>query len=157
MVDTARFFTDFSVDESCGKCTPCRIGLRVMLNKLEDIVAGRGQEGDVEFLERLGKHIKNKSHCGLGKTAANPVLSTIRYFKDEYDSHIREKRCSAKVCVDLIKFEVNEEKCKMCGLCLKACPSSAVIWEKKQKAVIDREKCTRCRSCVTVCRFDAID
>jgi len=157
MVDTARFFTDFSVDESCGKCTPCRIGLRVMLNKLEDIVAGRGQEGDVEFLERLGKHIKNTSHCGLGKTAANPVLSTIRYFKDEYDSHIREKRCSAKVCVDLIKFEVNEEKCKMCGLCLKACPSSAVIWEKKQKAVIDREKCTRCRSCVTVCRFDAID
>ncbi|MEK7813724.1 MAG: NADH-ubiquinone oxidoreductase-F iron-sulfur binding region domain-containing protein [Candidatus Desantisbacteria bacterium] len=157
MVDTARFFTDFSVDESCGKCVPCRIGLRVMLNKLEDIVAGRGQEGDVEFLERLGKHIKNTSHCGLGQTVANPVLSTIRYFRDEYDAHIREKKCPARVCIDLIKFEVNEEKCKMCGLCFKACPSGAVVWEKKQKAVIDRGKCTRCRSCVTVCKFDAID
>jgi len=157
MVDTARFFTDFSVDESCGKCVPCRIGLRVMLNKLEDIVSGRGQEGDVEFLEELGKHIKNTSHCGLGQTAANPVLSTIRYFRDEYDAHIKEKRCPSRVCIDLIKFEVNEEKCKMCGLCLKACPSGAVVWEKKQKAMIDKEKCTRCRSCVTVCKFDAID
>ncbi|MBI4753225.1 NADH-quinone oxidoreductase subunit NuoF, partial [Candidatus Desantisbacteria bacterium] len=157
MVDTARFFTDFSVDESCGKCVPCRIGLRVMLNKLEDIVSGRGQEGDVEFLEKLGRHIKNTSHCGLGQTAANPVLSTIRYFRDEYDAHIKEKQCPARVCIDLIKFEVNEEKCKMCGVCFKACPSSAVIWEKKQKATIDKEKCTRCRSCVTACKFDAID
>ncbi|MFH1859965.1 MAG: NADH-quinone oxidoreductase subunit NuoF [bacterium] len=157
MVDTSRFFIDFSVDESCGKCVPCRVGLRVMLNKLEDIVAGRGQDGDVEFLERLGNHIKNTSHCGLGQTAANPVLSTIRYFRDEYDAHIKEKQCPAKVCIDLIKFKVNEEKCKMCGLCLKACPSNAVIWEKKQKATIKKEKCTRCRSCVTVCRFNAID
>lgn len=157
MVDTARFFTDFSVDESCGKCVPCRIGLRVMLNKLEDIVSGRGQEGDVEFLEKLGNHIKVTSHCGLGQTAPNPVLSTIRYFRDEYDAHIREKQCPSRVCIDLIKFEVNEEKCKMCGLCFKACPTGAVIWEKKQKAVIDRAKCTRCRSCVTACKFDAID
>ncbi|MDI6780621.1 MAG: NADH-quinone oxidoreductase subunit NuoF [bacterium] len=157
MVDTARFFTDFSVDESCGKCVPCRIGLRVMLNKLEDIVSGRGQEGDVEFLERLGNHIKATSHCGLGQTASNPVLSTIRYFRDEYDAHIKEKQCPARVCIDLIKFEVNEEKCKMCGLCLKACSTGAIIWEKKQKAVIDRAKCTRCRSCVTACKFDAID
>ncbi len=156
MVDTARFFTDFSVEESCGKCTPCREGLKVMLDKLTDIVEGRGQEGDVEFLQELGKHINGTSHCGLGKSAANPVLSTIRYFRDEYDAHIRDKHCPALVCPELIDFVVIEEKCKMCGLCHRNCPSDAIIWEKKQVARIDLKKCTKCRTCITNCRFGAI-
>jgi NADH:ubiquinone oxidoreductase subunit F (NADH-binding)/(2Fe-2S) ferredoxin/NAD-dependent dihydropyrimidine dehydrogenase PreA subunit len=156
MVDTARFFTNFSVDESCGKCTPCREGLKVMFDKLTDIVEGRGQEGDVEFLIELGHHINNTSHCGLGKSAANPVLSTIQYFRNEYDAHIRDKHCPALVCPDLIDFVVIEEKCKMCGLCFKNCPSDAIVWEKKKVAWIDKSKCTRCRTCITNCKFGAI-
>jgi len=156
MVDTARFFTNFSVDESCGKCTPCREGLKVMFDKLTDIVEGRGQEGDVEFLIELGHHINNTSHCGLGKSAANPVLSTIQYFRNEYDAHIRDKHCPALVCPDLIDFVVIEEKCKMCGLCFKNCPSDAIVWEKKKVAWIDQSKCTRCRTCITNCKFGAI-
>lgn len=156
MVDTARFFTNFSVDESCGKCIPCREGLKVMFEKLTDIVEGRGQEGDVEFLIELGHHVNSTSHCGLGKSAANPVLSTIRYFRDEYDAHIRDKHCPALVCPDLIDFVVIEEKCKMCGMCFRNCPSGAIIWEKKQVARIDLSKCTKCRTCITSCRFGAI-
>ncbi|MFH0957437.1 MAG: NADH-quinone oxidoreductase subunit NuoF [Pseudomonadota bacterium] len=156
MVDTARFFTNFSVDESCGKCVPCREGLKVMFDKLTDIVEGRGQEGDVEFLIELGHHINNTSHCGLGKSAANPVLSTIRYFRDEYDAHIRDKHCPALVCPDLIDFEVIDEKCKMCGMCFKNCPSNAIVWEKKKVAWIDKSKCTRCRTCIMNCKFGAI-
>ncbi len=156
MVDTALFFTHFSVDESCGKCVPCREGLKVMFDKLTDIVQGRGQEGDVEFLEELGRHVNGTSHCGLGKSAANPVLSTIRYFREEYDAHIRDKHCDALVCPDLIEFVVIEDKCKKCGLCFKGCPSDAIVWEKKQVAWIDTEKCTRCRTCITNCKFDAI-
>ena len=156
MVDTARFFTDFSVEESCGKCIPCREGLKVMLEKLTDIVEGRGQEGDVEFLTELGHHINGTSHCGLGKSAANPVLSTIRYFRHEYDAHIREKHCPALVCPNLIDFVVMEDKCKMCGLCYRNCPSEAITWEKKKVARIDLEKCTKCRTCITNCRFGAI-
>jgi NADH:ubiquinone oxidoreductase subunit F (NADH-binding)/NAD-dependent dihydropyrimidine dehydrogenase PreA subunit/(2Fe-2S) ferredoxin len=157
MVDTARFFTDFSVDESCGKCVPCRIGLKVMLNILNRITAGKGSMSDIDLLERLGKHIKDSSHCGLGKTAPNPVLSTIRYFRNEYEAHIREKRCPALVCPDLIQFRVIPEKCKMCGLCQKACPVEAISWEKKKPAVIDSEKCTKCRSCIQACKFWAIE
>ena len=156
MVDTARFFTHFSVEESCGKCVPCREGLKVMLEKLTDIVEGRGQAGDIEFLQQLGKHIGSTSHCGLGKAASNTVLSTIRYFRDEYDAHIFDKSCPALVCVDLIKFEVIEEKCTKCGLCFRGCPSGAVIWEKKQVARIDVSKCTKCRTCITNCKFGAI-
>ncbi len=156
MVDTARFFTDFSVEESCGKCVPCREGLKVMLEKLTDIVEGRGQEGDVEFLIELGHHINSTSHCGLGKSAANPVLSTIRYFRNEYDAHIRDKHCPALVCPSLIDFVVIEDKCKMCGLCYRNCPSEAIIWEKKKVARIDTEKCTKCRTCIMNCRFGAI-
>jgi NADH:ubiquinone oxidoreductase subunit F (NADH-binding)/(2Fe-2S) ferredoxin/NAD-dependent dihydropyrimidine dehydrogenase PreA subunit len=156
MVDTARFFTNFSVDESCGKCIPCREGLKVMFDKLTDIVEGRGQEGDVEFLIELGRHINSTSHCGLGKSAANPVLSTIRYFRDEYDAHIREKHCPALVCPDLIDFVVIEEKCKMCGMCYRNCPSGAIIWEKKKVAKIDKNKCTKCRTCIMNCKFGAI-
>jgi NADH:ubiquinone oxidoreductase subunit F (NADH-binding)/(2Fe-2S) ferredoxin len=157
MVDTARFFTDFSVDESCGKCVPCRIGLKVMLNILNRIVAGHGEMEDIERLERLGKHIKETSHCGLGKTAPNPALSTIRYFRNEYEAHILEKRCPSLVCVDLIQFHVNPDKCKMCGLCKKACPVEAITWEKKTPAAIDPEKCIRCRSCIQACKFWAIE
>ena len=157
MVDTARFFTDFSVDESCGKCVPCRIGMKVMLNILNRIAIGRGEMEDIERLQRLGQHIKETSHCGLGKTAPNPVLSTIRYFRNEYEAHILDKRCPALVCVDLIQFRVNPEKCKMCGLCKKACPTEAITWEKKTPAAINPEKCIRCRSCIQACKFWAIE
>ena len=157
MVDTAKFFIDFSVDESCGKCVPCREGLKVMLDKLSEIVDGEGKEGDIEFLERLGKHIQNTSHCGLGQSAPNPVLSTIRYFRNEYEAHIHDKKCPALVCTKLIQFKVSEERCKMCGLCFKACPVGAVSWEKKKPAVIDQDKCTKCKSCIQACKFGAID
>ena len=157
MVDTAKFFTEFSVGESCGKCIPCREGLKVMLDKLTEITDGEGKEGDIEFLEKLGRHIQDTSHCGLGQTAANPVLSTIRYFRNEYETHIREKRCSSLVCTKLIKFRVNEELCKMCGLCYKACPVEAIIWEKKKPALIDQSKCTKCKSCIKTCRFGSIE
>jgi len=157
MVDTARFFTDFSVDESCGKCVPCRVGMKVMLNILNRIVEGKGEMEDIERLERLGHHIKESSHCGLGKTAPNPVLSTIRYFREEYEAHIQEKRCPALVCVDLVQFRVDSEKCKMCGLCKKACPTEAITWEKKTPAAINLGKCIRCRSCIQACKFNAIE
>ncbi len=157
MVDTARFFTDFSVDESCGKCVPCRVGMKAMLNMMNRIVTGKGKIGDIDQLVELGNHIKKTSRCGLGKTAPNPVLSTIRYFRKEYEAHISDKRCPALVCVDLIQFHVIEEKCKICGLCKKACPVEAVTWEKKTPAVIDRKKCIRCRSCIQACKFGAIE
>jgi len=156
MVDTAKFFTEFSVGESCGKCVPCREGLKVMLDKLTEIVDGLGKEGDIEFLQKLGRHIQSTSHCGLGQTAANPGLSTIRYFRDEYEAHIKEKKCPALVCTKLIKFEVDEEACKMCGLCFKACPAGAITWEKKKPAKIDQAKCTKCKSCIQACKFWAI-
>ena len=157
MVDTARFFTAFSVDESCGKCIPCREGLKVMYDKMTDIVEGRGAEGDIDFLKKLGRHINRTSHCGLGQTAANPVLSTLRYFREEYEAHILDKKCPAKVCIELLLFKVNPDKCTQCGVCYRACPVGAIAWAKKQNAVIDNEKCTRCRSCIVNCRFDAID
>jgi NADH:ubiquinone oxidoreductase subunit F (NADH-binding)/NAD-dependent dihydropyrimidine dehydrogenase PreA subunit/(2Fe-2S) ferredoxin len=157
MVDTARFFTDFSVDESCGKCVPCRVGMKVMLNILNRIVTGKGETEDIGRLERLGQHIKETSHCGLGKTAPNPVLSTIRYFRNEYEAHIQDKRCPALVCADLIQFRVDSEKCKKCGLCKKACPTDAITWEKKTSAAINLEKCIRCRSCIQACKFKAIE
>jgi NADH:ubiquinone oxidoreductase subunit F (NADH-binding)/(2Fe-2S) ferredoxin/NAD-dependent dihydropyrimidine dehydrogenase PreA subunit len=157
MVDSARFFTNFCVEESCGKCVPCRVGLSVMLRKLEDIVAGKGAEGDIEFLETLGAHICKMSHCGLGQSAPNPVLSTLRHFRHEYEEHIKDKHCRGLVCKPLIRFEVNAEKCKMCGLCMKACPSKAITWEKKQPAKIDKDLCTKCKSCIRACRFWAIE
>lgn len=157
MVDTARFFTEFSVDESCGKCVPCRIGMKVMLNLLNRIVSGEGRAEDIELLESLGSHIKETSHCGLGKTAPNPVLSTIRYFRSEYEAHIEERRCPALVCVNLIRFRVDPERCKRCGLCMKACPVEAISWQKKEPARIDPERCIRCRSCISACKFGAIE
>jgi len=156
MVDTARFFTDFLVDESCGKCISCREGVKLMRDTLVDITEGRGREGDVEFLEDLGRHVIETSFCGLGKTSANPVLSTIRYFRHEYDAHIRDKHCPALFCVNLVDFEVIEEKCTMCGLCSKRCPADAIQWKEKTVARIDKDNCTRCRSCILSCRFGAI-
>lgn len=156
MVDMARFFMDFVQDESCGKCTPCREGTRRMLQILEKICDGRGEEGDIETLEELSASIRESALCGLGQTGPNPVLSTLRYFRDEYEEHIRDKKCRARTCVALINFIVDEEKCKMCGLCYKNCPVDAITWEKKQPAKIDLDKCIKCKTCIENCKFDAI-
>ncbi len=156
MVDMARFFMDFIQDESCGKCTPCREGTRRMLELLEKICHGEGQDGDIQSLEALAEVIGQSALCGLGQTAANPVLSTLRFFREEYETHIKEKVCPAKRCVALLKFEVNPEMCKKCGLCFKACPSEAIAWKKKEVAVIDKSKCVKCMSCFDKCKFDAI-
>ncbi len=157
MVDMARFFMDFIQDESCGKCTPCREGTRRMLEILEKICDGHGEPEDLPLLEELSAMISVSALCNLGMTGPNPVLSTLRYFRDEYEAHIFEHRCPAKRCPSLVKFVVNEEKCKMCGLCFKACPVDAIAWEKKQLAVIDRNLCIKCMTCISSCKFDAID
>jgi NADH-quinone oxidoreductase subunit F/NAD(P)H dehydrogenase (quinone)/NADP-reducing hydrogenase subunit HndC len=156
MVDMARFFMDFIQDESCGKCTPCREGTRRMLELLEKICHGEGEDGDIETLENLSSVISQSALCGLGQTAANPVLSTLRFFRDEYEAHIKDKVCPAKRCIALLKFEVDPEKCKKCGLCFKACPAEAITWKKKEVAVIDTSKCVKCMSCFDKCKFDAI-
>ena len=156
MVNIAKFFLEFTQDESCGKCTPCRIGTKVMLDILKNICAGKGAEGDVETLEDLSVTIKNASLCGLGQTAPNPVLTTIRYFRDEYDAHIKDKICPAVSCTDLIKFDVVSDLCKKCGKCAKACPVMAIRWEKGQVAFIDKQICTRCKTCIATCPFRAI-
>ena len=157
MVDMARFFMDFIQDESCGKCTPCREGTRRFLQILEKICDGKAELADIDALEEMAVVIKETALCGLGQTAANPVLSTLRYFRDEYEAHVLEKRCPAKRCVNLLKFEVDPDKCTGCGMCFKACPADAVIWKKKEKAVIDKEKCVKCLTCFAKCKFDAIN
>jgi len=157
MVNLAKFFLEFVQDESCGKCPPCRIGTKLMLDTLTRITKGEGKPGDIDDLEKLAQHIKEGSLCGLGQTAPNPVLTTIRYFRDEYEEHINNKRCPAAVCVDLLLFEVSEERCKKCGRCYEVCPVDAIRWKKKETAVIDKAKCIKCRSCIEVCPFDAID
>ena len=157
MVDIARFFLNFTRVESCGKCIPCRIGLKIMLEILERITSGQGQEGDIELLEDMAYDIKKSSLCGLGQTAPNPVLSTIRYFRHEYETHIKEKECPSHSCKPLLHFKVIEDKCKKCGVCPKVCPVDCISWEKGQVAVIDKEKCTECTSCYDACRFMAIE
>ena len=157
MVDIARFFLNFTRVESCGKCIPCRIGLKIMLEILERITRGEGREGDIEMLENMAYDIKKSSLCGLGQTAPNPVLSTIRYFRHEYEAHIKEKRCPSNSCKELLKFEVVENACKKCGLCFKICPVDAITWEKGGVAIIDKDKCTKCTSCYDACRFMAIE
>jgi len=154
MVDIARFFLNFTRVESCGKCIPCRIGLKIMLEILERITEGKGQEGDIELLQDMAYDIKKSSLCGLGQTAPNPVLSTIRYFRHEYETHIKEKQCPSHSCKHLLKFEVIEPAC---GACLRACPSNAIKWEKGEVAELIKENCTKCKSCYDACRFMAIE
>ena len=156
MVDMARFFMDFVQDESCGKCTPCREGTRRLLQLLEKLCAGQGEPQDLSTMEELSDTIKQTALCGLGQTGPNPVLSTLRYFRDEYEAHIYEKRCPAKRCVALLRFEVDPDICTKCGLCFRGCPADAIVWKKKEVAWIDKEKCTECMTCFEKCRFDAI-
>ncbi|NQU76048.1 MAG: 4Fe-4S binding protein, partial [Planctomycetes bacterium] len=157
MVDIARFFTDFVQKESCGKCVPCRVGTRRMLEILNRITRGEGRIEDIDMLVTLGQTIKAASLCGLGQTAPNPVLSTIRYFRDEYEAHIVEKRCPAGMCTALIAFSVDQGKCKACGRCVKVCPVEAITGgTKKVPARIDQDKCISCRACVETCPFEAI-
>jgi NADH-quinone oxidoreductase subunit F len=156
MVDVAKYFLSFLVEESCGKCTPCREGTYQLYQIVSRITEGKGVEGDIELLEELSEMITDCSLCALGKTAPNPVMSTIRYFRDEYVKHIVEKKCPAGVCRALFEYKVDTEKCTKCGVCFKNCPSGAVKWERKQVAEIVQEKCIKCGICFDACRFDAI-
>ena len=157
MVDVARFFLEFTTEESCGKCTFCRIGTKHMLDILNRITEGRGKPEDLEQLEKLGHNIIKGSLCGLGQTAPNPVLTTLKYFRDEYEAHVNEKRCPARKCKELIAFRVIEEKCTGCTLCKKQCPVEAISGERKEAHVIDTDKCIACRLCYSACKFDAIE
>ena len=156
MVDIARFFLDFTVDESCGKCTPCRVGTRRMLDILNRICEGKGEDGDIERLEDLASSIKASALCGLGQTAPNPVLSTIKQFRSEYEAHIYEKRCPAGVCKNLMKYVIDPEKCKGCTACARKCPAGAISGSVKQPHSIDPSKCIKCGVCMDTCKFGAI-
>jgi len=156
MVNLAKFYLGFTVDESCGKCNPCRIGTKRMLEILERITEGNGELEDIEKLEKLATTIKQASVCGLGQTAPNPVLSTIKYFKDEYIAHVKDKKCPAKECKALRSIEIDPEKCRGCGICKKNCPVDAITGEVKNPHKIDEEKCIKCGTCITKCPFKAI-
>ena len=156
MVNLAKFYLGFTVDESCGKCTPCRIGTKRMLEILERITEGNGETEDLEKLERLAKTIQKASVCGLGQTAPNPVLSTMKYFRDEYIAHIRDKKCPARECKALRTIEIDPEKCRGCGICKKNCPVNAITGEVKQPHKIDEDVCIKCGTCISKCPFKAI-
>ena len=163
MVDIARFFLEFTVDESCGKCTPCRIGTRRLLEILNKIIEGKGEMEDLEKMEELASYIKSASLCGLGQTAPNPVLSTLRYFRDEYIAHIVDKKCPAGVCKKLVTFAIERDKCFGCGLCAKKCPVGAIErtdyvapGKKLAAFAIDPSKCVKCGACIDTCKFKAI-
>ncbi len=157
MVGMARFFLDFTAKESCGKCTHCRIGTKRLLEILDRICKGEGREGDIELLEETCNEIKAGALCGLGQTAPNPVLTTIKYYRDEYEAHIKEKRCPAGECIDLLKYSINPEKCIGCSLCSKKCPVGAISGEIKKTFSIDNEKCIKCGQCMDACRFGAVE
>ena len=156
MVDIARFFLDFTVDESCGKCAPCRIGTKRMLEILERIVDGRGEDGDIEKLEELAKAIKATALCGLGQTAPNPVLSTLKYFRHEYEAHIYEKRCPAGHCKKLVTYQIDPAKCRGCTLCARGCPAGCISGTVREAHRIDTTKCLKCGVCMEKCKFGAI-
>ena len=156
MVDIAKFFLEFTVDESCGKCTPCRVGTKRLYEILDKITKGQGELSDIDKLEELCNYIKNNALCGLGQTAPNPVLSTLRYFKDEYIAHIVDKKCPAGVCKDLLSFKIIEDKCKGCTKCARNCPVGAISGAVKQPHVIDNNKCIKCGACIDNCNFGAI-
>jgi len=157
MIDVARFFLDFTQKESCGKCTFCRIGTKRMLEILTRITEGKGEEGDIEKLEELSYQIKDNSLCGLGQTAPNPVLTTIKYFRDEYEAHIRDKKCPAMVCTNLLTYEVDETNCTGCTVCAKNCPVDAISGARKELHHIDQDICIKCGICYTKCKFEAIN
>jgi ferredoxin len=156
MVDVAKFFLNFLRDESCGKCISCREGTQRMWEIVTDITEGKGKKGDLEFLEALAKATRDASMCGLGQTAANPVLSTIRHFKDEYEAHIKDKKCPAGVCKELIQYSIIAENCTGCLACIKVCSQEAISGELKKVHVLDQSKCIKCGACYEVCNFDAI-
>jgi len=158
MVDMTRFFLTFTQAESCGKCIPCRWGTKQMLDILDDITNGKGRPGDIELLQELAESVKDGSLCGLGQTAPNPVITTIRYFRHEYEAHINERRCPALACTELISFYIDPDKCQGCGICLRACPTDAISGGKRMVHIIDQSKCIRCGTCLEVCptRFSAL-
>ena len=156
MVDVARFFLDFTVDESCGKCTPCRIGTRRLLEMLDKITSGNGTLEDLDKMEELCNYIKANAMCALGQTAPNPVLSTLKYFRDEYEAHVVEKRCPAGVCKNLMHYEILPDKCRGCTLCARKCPANAITGKVKEPHVIDQSKCIKCGACMDGCKFSAI-
>ena len=156
MVDIAKFFLAFTVEESCGKCPPCRIGTKRMYDILDKITKGKGELKDIDDLYELAEAIKTSALCGLGQTAPNPVLSTLRYFKDEYIAHVVDKKCPAGVCKDLLQYKIVAEKCKGCSLCARKCPANCIHGEVKSPFVIDNSKCLKCGACMESCKFGAI-
>ena len=156
MVDVARYFLEFLQDESCGKCLPCRVGIDRMLEIITDITEGRGTTEQLDLLEDLADTVSQTALCGLGKTAPNPVLSTLRYFRSEYEAHIEEQRCPAGVCKSMITYSIDQDKCNGCGVCLRGCAYEAITGEKKRVHVIDAELCQKCGICRSDCKFDAI-
>ena len=156
MVDIAKFYLEFTVDESCGKCTPCRVGTKRLYEMLDKISKGQGTMEDLDKMEDLCYYIKENSLCGLGQSAPNPVLSTLKYFRDEYIAHIQDKRCPAGVCKELLQYTIDPQKCRGCTLCAKVCPAGAITGTVKEPHVIDPGKCLKCGACMEKCRFGAI-
>jgi NADH-quinone oxidoreductase subunit F len=156
MVDVAKYFLNFLQDESCGKCVPCRLGIDRMLEIITDITEGRGRPEQLPLLEELADTVSQTALCGLGKTAPNPVISTLRYFRPEYEAHIKEKKCAAGVCKALITYSIDPDKCNGCGICLRGCVYKAITGSKKQPHVIDARLCQKCGICRSECKFDAI-
>ncbi|MEW6202260.1 MAG: NADH-ubiquinone oxidoreductase-F iron-sulfur binding region domain-containing protein, partial [bacterium] len=156
MVDVAKYFLTFLQDESCGKCVPCRLGVDRMLEIITDITEGRGRQEQIDLLKELADTVAQTSLCGLGKTAPNPVLSTLRYFPEEYEAHVHEKHCPAGVCQALIEYKIDAEKCNGCGVCLRNCPYGAVEGKKKEAHIINLNACQKCGICFSMCKFDSI-
>ena len=156
MVDITKYFLSFTEEESCGKCIPCRRGLEYMLTILEEISEGKGKLSQIDELEEIASVVKQASLCGLGQTAPNPVLSTIKYFRSEYEAHIRDHKCPAGVCKPLIRYFVDQEACTGCHICVRVCPTGAALGEKKKPHIIELDKCIKCGACFDACKFDAV-